>query len=481
MVGMELTAELFMTLSMVCFCVGSKVSVLSSWHMDIFIGAVQQTEDSNPGLEPLAVVRSLRRTARYEDAFVRHFLGEISSTDEEAPVLDYELSEFFARAIHHRVTDSGKEEGVFLTPDGTTVAIAPLLLGIEAGLLVASGSSVPLFGLYPLTLAKNLGLSFLHFYSSLTSENLGPDGCWDNVTSPRVFTLSGPPSLVTDAWINGGMDGVILGSHLSGLAQHPLRLSSALKKYYRHHLEELGLDAAPRFISVLRRENFRELVNASLLQTQVLGSLNVYWRLRAETEVVQETALEKMVREGVQEFIHRYIECPAIIPRCQWRAKPYRGTPTRLDLPLTSMFIHHTYHPKPCHTFQQCAACMRAMQSFHQDVRGWDDIGYSFVAGSDGYLYEGRGWQWRGAHTRGHNSRGYGVAFVGNYTATLPAQRSLELVWGRLASCGVSGGRLVGNFTMYGHRQLVNTTCPGDALYAEIKGWQHFREIPSKQ
>ncbi|KAG7491606.1 hypothetical protein MATL_G00005440 [Megalops atlanticus] len=342
MVGMELTAELFLTLSMVCFCVGSKVSVLSSWHMDLFIGAVQQTEDSNPGLEPLAVVRSLRRTASYEDFFVRHFLGEINSTDEEV-------------------------------------------------------------------------------------------------------------------------------------------LSSVLKKYYHHHLEELGLDAAPRLISVLRRENFRELVNASLLQTQVMASLDVYWRLRGETEVVQEVAVEKMVHEGVQEFIHRYIDCPVIIPRCQWRARPYRGTPTRLALPLSSMFIHHTHHPKPCHTFQQCAAYMRAMQSFHQDVRGWDDIGYSFVAGSDGYLYEGRGWQWRGAHTRGHNSRGYGVAFVGNYTATLPAQRSLEQVRGRLASCGVSGGRLVGNFTMYGHRQLVDTTCPGDALYAEIKGWQHFREIPSKQ
>ena len=36
----------------------------------------------------------------------------------------------------------------------------------------------------------------------------------------------------------------------------------------------------------------------------------------------------------------------------------------------------------------------------------------SFVVGSDGYVYEGRGWHWVGAHTLGHNSRGFGVALI---------------------------------------------------------------------
>lgn len=70
-------------------------------------------------------------------------------------------------------------------------------------------------------------------------------------------------------------------------------------------------------------------------------------------------------------------DCPAIIPRCMWEAQPYRGTPTLLSLPLSFLYIHHTYEPsQPCLSFQQCSQDMRSMQRFHQDDRGWDDIGY---------------------------------------------------------------------------------------------------------
>lgn len=71
------------------------------------------------------------------------------------------------------------------------------------------------------------------------------------------------------------------------------------------------------------------------------------------------------------------VECPAIVPRCMWGARPYRGTPRPLTLPLDSVYIHHTSTPSaPCHTFAACTHAMRAMQRFHQDTRGWDDIGY---------------------------------------------------------------------------------------------------------
>uniref|UniRef100_A0A8C9RAU0 Peptidoglycan recognition protein 6 n=1 Tax=Scleropages formosus TaxID=113540 RepID=A0A8C9RAU0_SCLFO len=146
-----------------------------------------------------------------------------------------------------------------------------------------------------------------------------------------------------------------------------------------------------------------------------------------------------------------------------------------LTLPLSYMYIHHTYEPgEPCVSFEQCAAAMRSMQRYHQESNGWDDIGYSFVAGSDGYIYEGRGWYWQGAHTGGYNSKGYGVAIIGDFTVRLPSQHTLNLVKDELPACAVSGGRLVPTYIVHGHRQMVATECPGNALYEEIGTWPHF-------
>lgn len=33
---------------------------------------------------------------------------------------------------------------------------------------------------------------------------------------------------------------------------------------------------------------------------------------------------------------------------------------------------------------------------------------------------------------------------------------------------------LSNNYTLYGHRQVRATTCPGPALFNEIKNWPHF-------
>ena len=43
---------------------------------------------------------------------------------------------------------------------------------------------------------------------------------------------------------------------------------------------------------------------------------------------------------------------------------------------------------------------------------GWNDIGYSFLVGGDGKVYEGRGWNHVRAHTSGYNSEGIGKANV---------------------------------------------------------------------
>ncbi|XP_072224891.1 peptidoglycan recognition protein 6 [Leuresthes tenuis] len=461
------------TLVMLVLLVSTYAEASFSCHMEDFIKAVKQVEDEDPGSEPVAVLKRLRRAAGLNDAFIKYFLADANSS---VPELDANLTDYMKKAVHHRVLEDVREEGVVLSPDGTTVALRPLLLGIEAGLLSKSQERVR--GLYQLTLAKDLSLSLRQIPAD--TQRLGPDGCWDSLTSPQVFTLSGRPSPLTTAQVNGGMDGVVLGMEVSDESRRPLKLSSLLTEYYCHQLGSKGLDDAPRLISRRRRENFRGMVAPPVLARQVVRSMELQQRLagHSKMEVKKKKQLMAVMKEEMKEFVHMYMDCPPIISRCMWGAEPYRGTPTNLSLPLSFMFIHHTHSPsQPCLTFQQCSEDMLSMQRFHQEDRGWDDIGYSFVAGGDGNIYEGRGWHWQGAHTLGQNSKGFGVSFIGDYVTRLPSEHSMGLVRDQLASCAVGGGRLVPSFILQGHRQVVSTTCPGDALYKEIQGWEHFKEV----
>lgn len=280
--------------------------------MDSFIRAVRQVEDSNPGLSPLAMVRALRRTAGHDDAMTIHFLGASNNLSDaevlETAILNASSFSFFDKAIHHIVTDHGEERGVILAPDGTTVALAPLLLGIESG-LKAKMDGTPPTGIFPLTLGRTLGLSFLSLQDFSPSHRLGPNGCWDSVDHPKLFKLSRPPTLATDAMIDGGMDGAILGMDLSKLSgsEEPPALSEILKGYYSFTLNEgQGLDAVTSHISPRRRELSRSILEPLDLHSQVMETLALVWKLEKTEWIALDTGVGKAVKGGLQAFVHKY-------------------------------------------------------------------------------------------------------------------------------------------------------------------------------
>lgn len=281
-------------------------------NMESFIRAVQQVENSNPGLSPLALVRALRRTAGNDDLMTIHFLGSSHNVSDaellETAILNASSFSFFDKAIHHIVTDNGEERGVVLAPDGTTVALAPLLLGIESG-LKAKMDRTPAVGIFPLTLGRTLGLSFLSLQDFPPSHRLGPNGCWDNVDHPRVFKLSRPATLATDAVINGGMDGVILGMDLSNLPTHeqPQALSQILKGYYSFILHEgQGLDTVTSHISPRRREVSKSILEPHNLHKHVMETLALVWKLEKTEWIALDTGVGKAVKDGLQTFVHKY-------------------------------------------------------------------------------------------------------------------------------------------------------------------------------
>ncbi len=274
--------------------------------MEHFITAVTHLEDLNPGLSPLALVTSLRKIA---DNVTHDFVGssdnrgdinyENNSFFTERINITHNLSNFLDKVTHHFITDDHEERGVVLTPDGTTVALAPLLLGLEYGLR-ANEATNQHHDFYLLPLAKNLGMSFLQFGNAIPPERLGPDGCWDSVSAPMVFTLSGVPSLATDALVHGGMDGAILGKHLSVANCSEVNLSTLLRSYYLGTMEELDHDLSTRLRGGSRRQNFKKITNSSLLQEKVADALHSHPQ-KGDVEV------ESLIEKGIIEFMLRYM------------------------------------------------------------------------------------------------------------------------------------------------------------------------------
>lgn len=275
--------------------------------MEHFVAAVQRLEDLNPTLTPLDLLTSLRTTVSQRDNITCGILGSsdnstnIYYTNSNNSFITANLNvnrnvcRFFNQAIDHFITDDREERGVVLTPDGMTVALSPLLLGIEIGLQATDDVTRP-HDLYLLPLAKTLGLSFLQFQNSTSPERLGPDGCWDNISTPLVFTLSGEPSSATDAVVHGAMDGALLGRHFSVVNDSEIKLSEVISSYYSDGMESDHSLLRGRY----RRRNFQNMTNPSLLQMKVADALqNHHQRGNA--------AVESLIEEGMREFVLRYM------------------------------------------------------------------------------------------------------------------------------------------------------------------------------
>ena len=61
-----------------------------------------------------------------------------------------------------------------------------------------------------------------------------------------------------------------------------------------------------------------------------------------------------------------------------------------------------------CYDDASCIERVQWIQDFHQINRSWVDIGYHFLVGENGKVYEGRGWNRQGAHAPEWNSDAFG-------------------------------------------------------------------------
>jgi hypothetical protein len=185
---------------------------------------------------------------------------------------------------------------------------------------------------------------------------------------------------------------------------------------------------------------------------------------------------------------------PAMIMRSEWGADsvPPRADP---DYGAVQMaFVHHTvtandYGP------DDSAGIVLGIARYHRDSNRWNDIGYNFLVDQYGQIFEGRGGGIDqpvvGAQAQGYNSVSTGIACLGTFSAVAQPEAGLEalarIVGWKLGLHGVPvrgavtvisaggpsnrypAGTNVTFQRISGHRDGDSTSCPGDALYAQLE------------
>ncbi len=155
----------------------------------------------------------------------------------------------------------------------------------------------------------------------------------------------------------------------------------------------------------------------------------------------------------------------SLVRRAQWGAAP----PKEPYTPIKQYFftLHHTQGHYP-RSYGDSVTEMQFIQDYHQHAKGWNDIGYHFLIDPEGRIFEGRPIGVQGAHVLRHNPGNIGISIMGNYhppanDVFTPETRRSFVTLGSYIRDNYS----VGISSFYAHRDLGDTDCPGDGLYAQ--------------
>ena len=117
------------------------------------------------------------------------------------------------------------------------------------------------------------------------------------------------------------------------------------------------------------------------------------------------------------------------------------------------IIVHHTDSTHM--TLSEC-------NQWHRE-RGWDECGYNFIISPEGNIITARGFDRKGAHTKGFNSRFLGIAFVGTGKAN---QNQLDAFYSFLGQLEPYYAKNVSGHSFFG-----STECPGEIMN-QIRGME---------
>jgi uncharacterized protein YgiM (DUF1202 family) len=173
---------------------------------------------------------------------------------------------------------------------------------------------------------------------------------------------------------------------------------------------------------------------------------------------------------------------PPIVSRAAWGADEslrYNRNGNEI-FPVTYQPVEHVViHHADTANFNDPVLEMRSIYYFHAITRGWGDIAYNYLIDFMGNVYEGRvgGESAVGCHAEGYNAGSCGVCLMGRFFEDdITPEMHNAAVWIASWAARDLNPTSFAPFhdipelpTICGHRDVNNTTCPGEDFYRQLE------------
>ncbi|MCP4726388.1 MAG: N-acetylmuramoyl-L-alanine amidase [bacterium] len=119
------------------------------------------------------------------------------------------------------------------------------------------------------------------------------------------------------------------------------------------------------------------------------------------------------------------------------------------------------------------------LQSWSRSDRNWIDIPYHYVIDFDGNIYAARDYNFPGDTNTDYDTEGHILTcLIGNYENIKPNDKQIEALINVLTwQCQKFG---IKPETLRGHKDYIETACPGKNLYPYISNGYLLKEINTR-
>ena len=282
-----------------------------------------------------------------------------------------------------------------------------------------------------------------------------------------VFTLTGSSKKIPELT---KIEGAVLrfdGDIASSVEIQYMFLSGALSE--KMNAKIFVEPGSSRFLASVLKESIETVAGIRYFVKSIssITFLNGGLFLPEKTTKFTDSNIDQMIPKRLD------VDKPKIISRAEWGARnpkyDYSNHPY-----FNKMTLHHSAGWAAT-TLEEGKAAVKSIQEFHQDGRGWSDIGYHFLVDMGGNIYQGRPETVLGAHVGGANTGNIGVCILGCYhppetsiscydEMTYSSEQSLIQLYAWISDTYGVEPKL-----LKGHRDYFGTTsCPGNNVWSKL-------------